>query len=73
MKVWKTAREIESFLITQMQERGACADVASVAVEVSGAGWVARLVPSSSSDQCKREFEAICRIAQDKFDLAEQH
>jgi hypothetical protein len=69
MKAWKTAREIEALIVDQMQKSGICAEVASVAVEACEAGWVARLVPPSASDQCQREFEAICRIAQAQFNL----
>ena len=44
-----------------------------MAVEPCETGWAARLVPPSTSDQCKREFDAICQLAQDKFDLVEPH
>ena len=63
MKAWKTARKIESSIVFQMQKTRVCAQVASVAVEACGTGWVARLVPPSASDKCKREFDTICRIA----------
>jgi hypothetical protein len=72
MKAWKTAREIEAFILDRMQESGACAEVASVAVEAFETGWVARLVPPSASDQCLNEFDAICRTAQEKFNLVRE-
>ena len=55
-----------------MQANGVCAEVSSVAVEASGTGWGARLIPPSSSNQYEREFETVCRIAQAKFNLVRQ-
>ena len=72
MKAWKTASKIEAFIADQMQKGGACAEVASVAVEACGTGRVARFVPPSASDKCRREFDTICRMAQEKFNLVKQ-
>ena len=72
MKVWKTAREIEAFIVERMQKSGVCAGVASIAVECSKTGWEARLIPAEASDECKREFEAAYRTAQVQFHLLNQ-
>jgi hypothetical protein len=69
MKEWKTAEQIEAFIVYRMQESGVCAGVASVAVEASGTGWVARIIGHEISDECRREFEAAYQISQAQFHL----